>query len=242
MATSVMQPKRPTYASVDANPVFYGGIDDNDDSPDTNTQSSNVPTRDACTETPSEWYRQADASVQHPEISYAAAQASAAVLEFEWRNVAPNGGRAKGARRVVKAYGTSTFDVYLYPEPVRSFLAVALCQERDKAIANIRNTSKMREMEEKIQAVRVEAQEWRQMATLLQGQRPSPASAPAPTSPVLASTVNECVMCVDNPANFVIVPCGHVCLCKTCKDALIARRGKCPKCRGVISTTHQVFL
>jgi hypothetical protein len=50
------------------------------------------------------------------------------------------------------------------------------------------------------------------------------------------------VICTDNPATFVIVPCGHVCLCETCKDTLIARGGDCPKCRGIMSGTFKVFL
>jgi len=73
-------------------------------------------------------------------------------------------------------------------------------QDREQEVAWIirSNTSKMREMEDKIQVIRVEAQEWRQMATLLQGQSPPPASAPAPAPPVGASTSNECVICADN--------------------------------------------
>ena len=119
---------------------------------------------------------------------------------------------------------------------------IQACQERDTSIATVRNTRKMREMEEKIQAVRVEAQEWRQMATLLQGQGMPAASASAPAPPAGASNGNECVVCTDNPASFVIVPCGHVCLCEGCRDALLARGGDCPICRGAISTTCKVFL
>ena len=117
-------------------------------------------------------------------------------------------------------------------------------QDREQEVAWIirSNTSKMREMEDKIQVIRVEAQEWRQMATLLQGQSPPPASAPAPALPVGASTRSECVICADNPATFVIVPCGHVCLCERCKDALLARGGDCPICRGKIENIFKVFL
>eukprot|EP00035_Acanthoeca_spectabilis_P011359 m.199692 g.199692 ORF g.199692 m.199692 type:complete len:361 (+) comp15323_c0_seq1:73-1155(+) len=109
-------------------------------------------------------------------------------------------------------------------------------QKRDQALDALRLSSNLSEIEMKVQTIRVEAEENRQMASILAGQSPPPVSAPAP------APRNECVVCIDNEASFVIVPCGHVCLCEECKDALVAGSRKCPKCRGAIDNTFKVFL
>jgi len=44
----------------------------------------------------------------------------------------------------------------------------------------------------------------------------------------------DCVICMDNPHNVVIVPCGHYCLCNDCALILEKTSKKCPMCRGHI--------
>lgn len=44
----------------------------------------------------------------------------------------------------------------------------------------------------------------------------------------------ECVICMDNPYDVVIVPCGHYCICEECSVRLAASRMNCPICRGRI--------
>ena len=46
----------------------------------------------------------------------------------------------------------------------------------------------------------------------------------------------SCVVCLDAPADHVLLPCGHVCLCKSC------RVRACPLCRAKVSTKHRIFL
>ncbi len=52
----------------------------------------------------------------------------------------------------------------------------------------------------------------------------------------------QCIICMSEPSNFLIVPCGHQCGCEGCLSQLYGQRnGKCPICRGQISGIVQVF-
>lgn len=44
----------------------------------------------------------------------------------------------------------------------------------------------------------------------------------------------DCVICMDNPYDVVIVPCGHYCICEECSVRLVAVGMDCPICRGKI--------
>lgn len=57
--------------------------------------------------------------------------------------------------------------------------------------------------------------------------------APAPSS----VTPNACVICLDAPADHLIVPCGHKCGCSDC----LSRVDKCPICRIPITKIQRVF-
>lgn len=46
----------------------------------------------------------------------------------------------------------------------------------------------------------------------------------------------SCVVCLDKPKDHVLVPCGHVCLCKTCTVP------KCPICRHAVRMKMKIFL
>ena len=45
----------------------------------------------------------------------------------------------------------------------------------------------------------------------------------------------DCVVCMDQDYDVVIVPCGHYCLCKDCASIIQGDTGLCPICRGVIN-------
>ncbi len=54
---------------------------------------------------------------------------------------------------------------------------------------------------------------------------------------------DRCAVCLENPREVVIQPCGHVCLCRDCvNQTLHAGGGHCPICRYKIANTSQVFL
>ena len=56
---------------------------------------------------------------------------------------------------------------------------------------------------------------------------------------VYDSGIPECVVCLEEPKTLVMVPCGHYCLCVTCKPKIF----KCPLCRQAITlavTTDQI--
>jgi len=53
-----------------------------------------------------------------------------------------------------------------------------------------------------------------------------------------------CCICYDNAVTHLVIPCGHSCLCETCKDSL-QRPYKCPMCREVANVSvpfQKVFL
>ena len=42
---------------------------------------------------------------------------------------------------------------------------------------------------------------------------------------------NECSICLSNPFQVVLIPCGHICLCCSCLEQLNSNK-KCPVCRA----------
>ena len=51
-----------------------------------------------------------------------------------------------------------------------------------------------------------------------------------------------CVICLGAEREVIILPCGHVCVCATCADTLLARGDTCPVCRGPIRTVMPAYL
>lgn len=45
----------------------------------------------------------------------------------------------------------------------------------------------------------------------------------------------ECVICLTEESNTVIMPCGHFCICDECGRALVKAKQTCPICRNNIS-------
>lgn len=47
----------------------------------------------------------------------------------------------------------------------------------------------------------------------------------------------ECIVCMDNPHDVIIVPCGHYCMCLNCASKIKSSSGSsCPMCRGNIES------
>jgi adenylate kinase len=52
---------------------------------------------------------------------------------------------------------------------------------------------------------------------------------------------NTCVICMDQPADFLVAPCGHQCACEDCLKAVQETTGKCPICRSRVESIQRVF-
>uniref|UniRef100_A0A3Q2YWR0 Leucine rich repeat and sterile alpha motif containing 1 n=1 Tax=Hippocampus comes TaxID=109280 RepID=A0A3Q2YWR0_HIPCM len=60
---------------------------------------------------------------------------------------------------------------------------------------------------------------------------------PSAPSPVEGPGGSECVVCMETGAQVIFLPCGHVCCCQVCSDAL----QNCPLCRGAISQRIRLY-
>ncbi|XP_061554065.1 E3 ubiquitin-protein ligase LRSAM1 isoform X3 [Phycodurus eques] len=60
---------------------------------------------------------------------------------------------------------------------------------------------------------------------------------PSAPSPVEGPGSSECVVCMETGAQVIFLPCGHVCCCQVCSDAL----QNCPLCRGAISQRIRLY-
>ena len=74
----------------------------------------------------------------------------------------------------------------------------------------------------------------------------NPRAAPFSTAAASSSSsdaVDECTVCMDAPASFAFVPCGHRCVCKKCRDSVCASNdAKCPRCRESVSSTLRIYV
>jgi len=75
-----------------------------------------------------------------------------------------------------------------------------------------------------------------------------PASVPVPEEiqderKPAAFPLPKCAICLSMNASIILIPCGHVCLCKD--DAERLRRNQqllhCPLCRNDVQSTNEVF-
>ncbi|XP_034048319.1 E3 ubiquitin-protein ligase LRSAM1 isoform X2 [Thalassophryne amazonica] len=60
---------------------------------------------------------------------------------------------------------------------------------------------------------------------------------PSAPSPVEGPVSSECVVCMEMGTQVIFLPCGHVCCCQVCSDALL----NCPLCRGSISQRVRLY-
>lgn len=80
--------------------------------------------------------------------------------------------------------------------------------------------------------------------------QPSSSSTPVPLSQTETSSSSsssssetsqnksKCCICISETPTFVLIPCGHICLCHNCKDTLL---NKCPLCTAPIERILQTF-
>ena len=50
-----------------------------------------------------------------------------------------------------------------------------------------------------------------------------------------------CVICLEGASDHACIPCGHQCLCETCKTNFMGRKVLCPMCRGRVRLVVKVF-
>lgn len=50
---------------------------------------------------------------------------------------------------------------------------------------------------------------------------------------------HKCVVCLSNPKEIIVIPCGHVCLCEDCATKI---NDLCPVCRQSIEQKMVAFL
>ncbi|KAG7314638.1 hypothetical protein KOW79_021941 [Hemibagrus wyckioides] len=66
---------------------------------------------------------------------------------------------------------------------------------------------------------------------------PSTPLTPTVPSPLDTPSTNECVVCMEDRSLMVFLPCGHICCCQVCSDALQS----CPLCRSNISQRIRLY-
>lgn len=50
----------------------------------------------------------------------------------------------------------------------------------------------------------------------------------------------ECVICMSEPRDTLILPCRHLCLCQLCADSLRYQANNCPICRAPFRALLQI--
>jgi hypothetical protein len=48
--------------------------------------------------------------------------------------------------------------------------------------------------------------------------------------------ITECVVCMVENSTEILVPCGHLCMCKSCCESLLKCRSNCPICRREVQS------
>ncbi|XP_026854323.2 E3 ubiquitin-protein ligase LRSAM1 [Electrophorus electricus] len=66
---------------------------------------------------------------------------------------------------------------------------------------------------------------------------PNTPLTPTAPSPMNGSSTSECVVCMELESQVVFLPCGHVCCCQVCSEALHS----CPLCRADISQRVRLY-
>merc|ERR1711879_148432 len=50
-----------------------------------------------------------------------------------------------------------------------------------------------------------------------------------------------CAVCLEQPANAAVVPCGHMCACYACLEMLQISSSLCPICRGPVDSVIRIY-
>jgi len=56
----------------------------------------------------------------------------------------------------------------------------------------------------------------------------------------LASCTKECVICMCEPRDTIVVPCRHMCLCARCASTMLEQNHRCPLCRHKVLSYVQI--
>jgi len=51
----------------------------------------------------------------------------------------------------------------------------------------------------------------------------------------------QCVICLKHNANFAVIECGHLCLCRKCSRIIMDSSRKCPICRGRVDRFLKIY-
>ena len=73
----------------------------------------------------------------------------------------------------------------------------------------------------------------------------NPRAAPLALAAASSSSysVDECSVCMDAPASFAFIPCGHRIVCEKCCDSVCASDdARCPRCRESVSSTMRIYM
>ena len=52
----------------------------------------------------------------------------------------------------------------------------------------------------------------------------------------------ECSICLDNPVNTIVIPCGHLCMCWGCAETILSGSQQCPICRRHVRAVNRVYI
>ena len=70
---------------------------------------------------------------------------------------------------------------------------------------------------------------------------PDPSSMPANPNSNNKVAKSLCIVCMDEEADGVVLPCGHLCGCEPCLKMLLNSGAKCPICRAHMNSVVKVF-
>jgi hypothetical protein len=111
-----------------------------------------------------------------------------------------------------------------------------------KAVAEAAEAAERLQMEEDLAALTLRMQTDALRAQQMQARLGSSVVPPAAPAPHPDAEETMCVVCFDAPKEYIIVPCGHLCVCEACAERLTkTRTPMCPVCRGPIRETMKVF-
>jgi len=60
------------------------------------------------------------------------------------------------------------------------------------------------------------------------------------TTKSVTSNSKECVICLSDDRDTIVVPCGHMCICSRCASTMVRQRDRCPLCRQKVSCYIQI--
>ena len=59
-------------------------------------------------------------------------------------------------------------------------------------------------------------------------------------SPDTIQSKIKCIVCFNNNVDVILIPCGHISICKGCLDKV--DRNKCPVCRTIVTRIYPFYI